>query len=346
MKNEKPIAHLREKAGLTQAELADVVGVSENTIANWEKGKASKWIRHLYKLCQTLNCKLEDLEPGLKSDSLLCPLLTETVLDAVKSYCIARENGEKKAEAKIASYAALHDKQLQYWLNQADQVIEQSEYNTRKATLSDVVVNTLKLENLVNQLCCNPPEDINYEKFCELVKQVVLSREFIEQYISFDNKSFKRTLILKTWALTVYVIGWRPEQTSGMHHHGNSFDAIYVVEGEMNHRLLSPEECHREQIPYENYPLEENNKGRVETVTEGNFTFVNCRHGHQITNLTNKKLVTLIFRFGVSPEDERWDIQPREKNPSRQILRWGYFDQGQVVLPYQVSPKEAQILGN
>lgn len=329
MKHRKPISQLREKAGLTQAELAESVGVSENTIANWEKGGASKWIRQLHKLCQTLNCTLEDLEPELKSEVPICPVLTETILYTVRSYCYAREKNEKKTEAKIASYAALHDKQLQYWLTQAEHIMTKALDANNQPVSCEVVINTLKLENLVNQLGCEPPMKINYSKFCELVKQVNLTREFIEQYLAFDNNDFRRTLILQTWSLTVYVIGWEPGQTSGIHHHGNSLDAIYVAEGEMTHLLLSPEECQEEQVPYESHPAQESDKGRIEKIRAGNFTFVDRRHGHQIKNLSDQKLVTLHFRFGVAPEDDRW----LENNTNIRIFHWEHPEQCRITLP-------------
>ena len=65
MKREQPrstIAKLREKAGITQLELSRIVGVTETTIANWEKGRSGiEWIERLIRLCRALDCQLEDL---------------------------------------------------------------------------------------------------------------------------------------------------------------------------------------------------------------------------------------------------------------------------------------------
>ncbi len=56
------IGELREKAGLTQRELSLILGVTETTIANWERGRSGlDWIERLIKLCQALDCDLEDL---------------------------------------------------------------------------------------------------------------------------------------------------------------------------------------------------------------------------------------------------------------------------------------------
>ena len=56
------IALLREQADLTQLELAQLLDVTENTIANWEKGRSSlDWIDRVIKLCKIFQCSPEDL---------------------------------------------------------------------------------------------------------------------------------------------------------------------------------------------------------------------------------------------------------------------------------------------
>ncbi|NEQ67721.1 MAG: helix-turn-helix transcriptional regulator [Symploca sp. SIO2D2] len=65
MKRMKPvsrIAQLREQAELTQLELSQLLDVTENTVANWEKGRSSlEWIERVIKLCRLFNCTPEDL---------------------------------------------------------------------------------------------------------------------------------------------------------------------------------------------------------------------------------------------------------------------------------------------
>lgn len=56
------ISELREKAGLTQRDLAIAVGVTDTTIANWEHGRRGiEWLVRTAKLCEMLNCQPSDL---------------------------------------------------------------------------------------------------------------------------------------------------------------------------------------------------------------------------------------------------------------------------------------------
>ena len=56
------IAQLRQKSGLTQRELAHIVGVTETTIRNYEKGRSIlEWIERIIRLCKALDCQPEDL---------------------------------------------------------------------------------------------------------------------------------------------------------------------------------------------------------------------------------------------------------------------------------------------
>jgi putative transcriptional regulator len=56
------VAELRKQANLTQRQLADAVGVTESTIANYEKGRnCLAWFERVAKLCETLGCTPRDL---------------------------------------------------------------------------------------------------------------------------------------------------------------------------------------------------------------------------------------------------------------------------------------------
>ncbi|NET87069.1 MAG: helix-turn-helix transcriptional regulator [Kamptonema sp. SIO1D9] len=76
MKPISKIGELRERAGITQRQLSIEVGVTENTIQNWEKGRAVlEQIKRLIRLCKVLDCKLEDLiEYDISESDLEKPL--------------------------------------------------------------------------------------------------------------------------------------------------------------------------------------------------------------------------------------------------------------------------------
>lgn len=55
----------RREQSLTQDQIADVLGVSGQTISNWEKGRSipTLTIDQTKKLCKILNCVLDEI-PG------------------------------------------------------------------------------------------------------------------------------------------------------------------------------------------------------------------------------------------------------------------------------------------
>jgi DNA-binding XRE family transcriptional regulator len=59
---------LRERAGLTQREIGEVLGVTDQTVSNWERGvKTMKLtIEQTSSLCKLFNCTFEELEKELR----------------------------------------------------------------------------------------------------------------------------------------------------------------------------------------------------------------------------------------------------------------------------------------
>jgi len=327
MNQKAPITKIRVKAGLTQAELAKLVGVSENTMANWEKGETlTNWVRHLRKICRVLGCTLEELDSEQQASDMGMGFqdLTLYVLETVRSYCQALSDKNNRAAAKISSFAILHDNPLHYWLNQADHVVRQSQERLDSHVDCEVVINTLVLQNLSMQLSSIPPTQVTLEKFRELVKATKLSPDFLSRYISFNENHLSRKLILQTRYLCVYVIGWKPDQISFLHHHGNSLDAIRVIKGKMNHWVLSPKEY---VAPFEGCATAQKYTGSPPDVgSEGKLVFVDRRYSHQIENSSRENLVTLNIRFGAPPDDDYWE--PTKEQP---MVIWHQPEEYQVM---------------
>ena len=60
-KPKSKVASLREKAGLTQVQLAVLVGVTPNTIQNWEKDNGLVQLERYLKLAEVFGCNVSDL---------------------------------------------------------------------------------------------------------------------------------------------------------------------------------------------------------------------------------------------------------------------------------------------
>ena len=56
-----PIAARRQALGLTQAQLAEQIGVIQQTVDKWEHGVRNPGIPSLKKLAAALGCSIEDL---------------------------------------------------------------------------------------------------------------------------------------------------------------------------------------------------------------------------------------------------------------------------------------------
>lgn len=62
------IKELREKNGILQKELADMMGVNYVSVSKWENGKASPSEENLQKLAEILHCEPEKILEDTKKD--------------------------------------------------------------------------------------------------------------------------------------------------------------------------------------------------------------------------------------------------------------------------------------
>lgn len=59
--NDSPITRLRLAKGLTQAQLAEIVGCRQVDISLWENGVRQPSAKSAIKLAHALNCRMEEL---------------------------------------------------------------------------------------------------------------------------------------------------------------------------------------------------------------------------------------------------------------------------------------------
>lgn len=66
------IKTLREKAGFTQQQLGEMLGVRQSTVAMWETGGSSPRTDKLPELARILGCMIDELYGGGERRSALC----------------------------------------------------------------------------------------------------------------------------------------------------------------------------------------------------------------------------------------------------------------------------------
>ncbi len=63
MNSGRELMRLRKRLGLTQKQVADAVGVTDQTVSNWEAGRFEPrlTISQMQALCRVLQCSLDEL---------------------------------------------------------------------------------------------------------------------------------------------------------------------------------------------------------------------------------------------------------------------------------------------
>ncbi|MEB3359475.1 MAG: hypothetical protein VKK04_22305 [Synechococcales bacterium] len=228
--------------------------------------------------------------------------LTPDDLKEIKGYCRTRNLYNSFLTRRLLKSFI---KQDSYWIRQTERIIEKSHSKGDRIDC-EAIVNSFVLSNLVRQVESVPPGDVDIQFLDKLVKETKLTDEFIDRYVKFDDKSYKRQLIFRTWSLAVYVISWRPGQESWAHHHGYALDVIKVIRGQMTHWYVSAENLEN-TIPFECFRhLKKRYEGPSQIFSTGDTVTVDRRQGHQVGNVSDENLVTLHFRFGHPPEDDHW----------------------------------------
>ncbi len=68
------LAKLRRSSGMTQENLAEILGVTTKHVSHVERGKAALSLRHLVKLSNMYNCSLDYLIMGKPHDQAIAKL--------------------------------------------------------------------------------------------------------------------------------------------------------------------------------------------------------------------------------------------------------------------------------
>lgn len=63
------INELRKKQGLSQAALADAIGINVNSVYNWNRTEAMPSLKNLESICKTFNITVEQFFNGLGNEN-------------------------------------------------------------------------------------------------------------------------------------------------------------------------------------------------------------------------------------------------------------------------------------
>lgn len=55
------LREIRKHRGITQVQLAEIIGVEQSTISQWETGRSQPSLKIAVKIANALGCKVDDL---------------------------------------------------------------------------------------------------------------------------------------------------------------------------------------------------------------------------------------------------------------------------------------------
>jgi predicted metal-dependent enzyme (double-stranded beta helix superfamily) len=220
-------------------------------------------------------------EPSNAEEALLrLPGLRKLVQEY---YDLATSKELSEADTKRISEIfelAQYDELLDEWIAKVDEAVEITEQIKSKQ---------LSIEEFIDLVERIPLQEMTLEKFQSLAERLYLSDKFLQKYISFKDDDYHRKLIFQTSFGCVYVIAWKPGQSTTIHPHCNDISVIRVCQGKLTHQLFEKVEHLYGQKGYR--PKQE------KQFTQNQWVCVDFSQIHQLSNESNENLVTLHFRF-------------------------------------------------
>jgi predicted metal-dependent enzyme (double-stranded beta helix superfamily) len=218
--------------------------------------------------------------------------LIQEYYDLATSKELSEADAERLSEIfELAQY----DELLDEWIAKIDEAIEIVEQLKPKQ---------LSIEEFISEVERIPSQEMTLEKFKELAERLHLSDKFLNKHIHFKDNTYHRQLIFQTSFGCVYVIAWKPGQSTTIHLHCNDLSVIRVCQGILTHRFF-------EEAKFTPGGYRRLHKKQFE---ENQWVCVDSSQIHQFANESNKNLVTLHFRFFSQPIEI--DVLARNTQPA------------------------------
>ena len=216
------IKNLRQQLGLTQAELADKVGFTSQTVSNWESGSREPDIEALVKLSSLFNVSLDYLLSGKKEEEKI----TLDDMDAEKrlSWIIKRDDVKNFVKYEYQTSAYVFGRSMGY----------RNGENLRepiKKTWEEIFSEKAKK---IFGVCCDEIIKMNSGK----IWSAFLVYDFIDEYVKMAVDC-DRPDALETIGFRIFAIGNRPTNRSGkipfmynesIFHYISSVDTYFIKE--------------------------------------------------------------------------------------------------------------------
>jgi hypothetical protein len=144
----------------------------------------------------------------------------------------------------------------------------------------------LTLDQLLLELAREPVGSLAHARLMELASRLTLDEELIERRTAFEPDAYARNLVCRTPDVELLVLCWRSGQSTAIHDHAGSLNAIRVHRGELTSRLYTRAAT---AVP---------GRGPVELASEelvpaGALTGLDRDGIHQLVNLSDQDLVTI-----------------------------------------------------
>ena len=216
------IKNLRQQLGLTQAELADKVGFTSQTVSNWESGSREPDIEALVKLSSLFNVSLDYLLSGKMEEEKI----TLDDMDAEKrlSWIIKRDDVKNFVKYEYQTSAYVFGRSMGY----------RNGENLRepiKKTWEEIFSEKAKK---IFCVCCDEIIKMNSGK----IWAAFLVYDFIDEYVKM-SVDCDRPDALETIGFRIFAIGNRPTNRNGkmpfmynesIFHYISSVDTYFIKE--------------------------------------------------------------------------------------------------------------------
>ncbi len=259
--------------------------------------------------------RLDEMSQAIPPDLIQKPGLLKLVTEYCRLTTKPKLNGADAERMEKIYELAEYDDELDNWIARIDENIEPFVL----ALIQQQEREILSLEDFINEIKNIPYQEMTLQKFKELAQKVYLSDHLVNKHIHFQDCDYCRQVICQTSFGVIFVISWKPRQSSSIHFHETDFSVIHVYKGTLTHELYETEKeiiFHQGKKGLRDKYI---SRGKQQ-VEENEWVYIGTKQIHRLINNSTENLVTLHFRLFGQPIDNGDDRPPSTGNASSSPL--------------------------